>query len=204
MAKNPSNLQKVGKFIADDIKQATKKTIAAAPLLLAPEIKAGGIAGKIVSRIVQKAVAKHGADAIKVGEDVSKALAEHLKKPVVEAKEAGVVTVKPLKGTPSSTTGTSGSRAISSSTKDISYVKPGISEVKAIKSQQGLQAARQNTLDVGKTSGTNAAVSISAKAATTGVKAGAKAAGMAAIPTVAAAAKIGYDKGKASQKKTGK
>lgn len=201
MANKPSNIQKVGKFIIDDIKQATKKTVAVAPFVLAPEIKAGGIAGKIVSKIVAKAVAKHGSDAVKVGEDVGKALAEHLKKPVVEAKSAQVVNVKPLQGTPSRVTSTTGSNSIGTSTKNISYVKPGRSEAQAAKSQQGLQTARQNTLNVGKTSGTNAAINISAKAATTGVKAGAKATGLATIPVIGAAAKIGYNAGK---KKSGK
>ena len=167
--------------------------------------KGAATAGKIVSKIVQNAVSKHGNDAVKVGEQVAKDLGEHIKPSIVNARNAEITSANVLKGTPSTTGSTTGSRSVVNSTESINYVKPGISQAQADSSTRGLATARQNTLNVGKTSGTKAAINISTKAATTGVKAGAKATGLAAIPVVGAAAKIGYDVGKSqSNKKSGK
>jgi len=135
-------------------------------------IKGASAATKIVSKIVENAVAKHGNDAVKVGQQVAKALGEHIKPSIVNAQEAEVTSAKVLKGTPSTTSSTTGSRSVTNSTDSINYVKPGRTQAQADAATRGLSTARQNTINVGSSSATQASTGLLAKGAKTGAKIG--------------------------------
>ena len=141
-------------------------------LTLGSVLKGASAAGKIVSKIVEAAVTKHGNDAVKVGAQVAKDLGEHIKPSIVNAKSAEVTSAKVLKGTPSTTTSTTGARSVANSTNSISYVKSGTTEAQALKRTQGLATARQNTINAGSSSATSASKGLLAQGAKTGAKIG--------------------------------
>ena len=182
-----------------------QKPLEGSPVVLLGLAEKGALAaGKIVSKIVQNAVKKHGGDVVKAGEQVAKDLGEHIKPTIIKAKPPEVTSAKVVKGTPSRTDSASGSVGITPSTKSIDYVKPGVSEAKAASSTKGLATKRQNILDVGQTSGTKASAGLVAKGADAATRTTGKLAAGISIPVVGAAAKVGYDAGKKSATKKGK
>jgi len=208
MAKNPSNLQKVvNRIINGSASTATTKNLpkplSGSPIVV--PVKAASEAAVAVKAIIDKAIAKHGADnAQAVGNQVASDMGKILKKPVVEVKPMESTTVKPLKGSGTKVIQSDGMTSNMGNVKNITYVKKGTSAEQAASSQRGLNTARSNKINAAGSSAKSAAAPVVSQALKTGLKVGSTTAGVAAIPAVATAAKIGYDKGKASQKKTGK
>ena len=168
MPSKPVGLSSKGPAKSGD--QKALPPIGGSPVVL-PGIAAKA-ANAVVSRIIAKAISKHGGDAERVGQQVADDVASHLTKAEVPVKPPTSVTVKTQPNSPSNITSMAGGRGGASLTKDVSYVRKGTSPAQAASSQKGLDVVRSNKIGAAAESARKASIDVSSSAVQTGFSAG--------------------------------